>query len=187
MKVFGFAGSGGAEQTGLIERVIPCLVDDGLRVSLIHHTAHDFHLAQPGNDSWGGGRRGCGEVLVSSRKRVALMRELGDAHEPDLDGLVDMLAPCDLVLVEGYRHAPLPKMEVRRSARPAPALHATDPWVVAVASDHDEDTHLRTFGLDDYEAIAGFICRYLALPRARRRHRHAGRAQQGSGNAAGNE
>lgn len=168
MKVFGFAGSSGAEQTMLIERLIPCLVAGGLRVSLIRHTEHDFHLTQPGNDSWGGGRGRCGEVLVSSRKRVALMRELRDAVEPDLDDLVGMLAPCDLVLVEGYRHVPLPKMEVRRSAGPGPALHRTDPWVVAVASDRDEETHLRTFGLDDYDAIARFICRYLALPRAAR-------------------
>ncbi|WP_332670793.1 molybdopterin-guanine dinucleotide biosynthesis protein B [Aromatoleum sp.] len=183
MKVFGFAGSGSAEQATLIERVIPRLVDGGLRVSLIRHTEHDVHLAQPENDSWGGGRAGCGEVLVSSRKRVALMRELRDTREPDLDGLVGMLAPCDLVLVEGYRHAPLPKMEVRRSARPGPAQHLTDPWVVAVASDRDEDTHLRTFGLDDYEAIAGFICRYLALPRARRRR--PGRAREKSGGNTG--
>ena len=79
MKVFGFAGSNGTEQTALIERVIPCLLDEGLRVSLIHHTEHDFHLTQPGNDGWGDGRRGCGEVLVASRKRVALsiLRELG--------------------------------------------------------------------------------------------------------------
>ena len=135
MKVFGFAGSSGAEQTVLIERVVPRLVEDGLRVSLIRHIEHDFHLAQSDDESWSGDRGGCGEVLVSSRKRVALMRELRDAGEPDLDGLVGMLAPCDLILVEGYRHAPLPKMEVRRSERPGPAQHQTDPWVVAVASD----------------------------------------------------
>lgn len=183
MKVFGFAGSSAAEQATLIEHVIPRLVDDGLRVSLIRHTEHDFQLAQPGNDSWTGGRNACGEVLVSSRKRVALMRELRDAGEPDLDGLVGMLAPCDLVLVEGYRHAPLPKMEVRRAARPGPAQHRTDPWVVAVASDRDENTHLRTFGLGDYDAIAHFICRYLALRRVRPSGAAHGRSR---GNPASN-
>ncbi|MDT3669458.1 MAG: molybdopterin-guanine dinucleotide biosynthesis protein B [Aromatoleum sp.] len=183
MKVFGFAGSSVAEQATLIEGVVPRLVDDGLRVSLIRHTEHDFQLAQPGNDSWSGVRDGCGEVLVSSRKRVALMRELRDAGEPDLDGLVRMLAPCDLVLVEGYRHAPLPKMEVRRTAGPGPAQHRTDPWVVAVASDRDEDTHLRTFSLDDYDAIAHFICRYLAL---RRRPQSGAASGKSRGNPASN-
>lgn len=168
MKVFGFAGFSGAGKTTLIERVVPCLVNGGLRVSLIKHAHHEFDIDRPGKDSWRHRRAGCSDVLVVSPQRVALMRELRGAPEPDLDRLVRMLAPCDLVLIEGYKHAPLPKIEVRRAARPAPALHHTDPWVVAVASDGIEDTHLRTFALEEHEAIAAFICRYLALARPSR-------------------
>lgn len=180
MKVFGFTGYSGAGKTTLIERIIPCLANEGLRVSLIKHAHHTFDIDQPGKDSWRHRQAGCGEVLVASQKRVALMRELRGAPEPDLDDLVKMLAPCDLVLVEGYKHAPLPKIEVRRAARPAAALHPTDPWVVAVASDCDEETHLRTFDLDEHEAIAGFICRYLALPRRPRERAPRGRAKRSS-------
>lgn len=163
MKIFGFAGFSGSGKTTLIEGVTPVLVGRGLRVSLIKHAHHDFDVDRPGKDSWRHRQAGCGEVVVASRKRVALMRELRDDPEPALDELVRMLAPCDLVLVEGYKHAPIPKMEVRRQACPAEALHPADPWIVALASDLCEGAPLPSFNPDAHGRIADFICRYLAL------------------------
>lgn len=165
MKVFGFAGFSGSGKTTLIEGVTRGLVSRGLRVALIKHAHHDFDIDHPGKDSWRHRKAGCAEVVVASHKRVALMRELGDAPEPALEELVQMLAPCDLVLVEGYKRTPIPKMEVRRAARPSAALHPGDPWIVALASDRPENTHLPAFALDAYGPIADFICRYLALLR----------------------
>lgn len=169
MKIFGFAGFSGAGKTTLIEGIIPSLVGRGLRVSLIKHAHHDFDIDHPGKDSWRHRRAGCGEVLVASRKRIALMTELRDAPEPPLTELLGRLAPCELVLVEGYKHAAIPKIEVRRAARITPTLHDADPWVVAVASDRPVDTRLPTFWLDDHAAIAEFVCRHLGLRRRKAR------------------
>lgn len=169
MKIFGFAGFSGAGKTTLLEGIIPCLVKRGLCVSLIKHAHHDFDIDQPGKDSWRHRNAGCGEVMVASRNRIALMTELWDAPEPPLTELLVRLAPCDLVLVEGYKHATIPKIEVRRTARIAPTLHDFDPWIVAVASDRPVNTPLPTFGLDDHAAIAAFICRYLGLRRRKAR------------------
>lgn len=165
MKIFGFAGFSGAGKTTLIEGIVPCLVERGLRVSLIKHAHHDFDIDQPGKDSWRHRRAGCAEVMVASRNRIALMTELRDAPEPPLTELLGRLAPCDLVLVEGYKHAAIPKIEVRRAARITPTLHDSDAWVVAVASDRPVDTGLPTFGLDEHAGIADFICRHLGLRR----------------------
>lgn len=169
MKIFGFAGFSGAGKTTLIEGIVPCLVERGLRVSLIKHAHHDFDIDQPGKDSWRHRRAGCTEVMVASRHRIALMTELREAPEPPLTELLGRLAPCDLVLVEGYKHAAIPKIEVRRAARVTPMLHDSDPWVVAVASDRPVDTRLPAFGLDDHAAIADFICRHLGLRRRKAR------------------
>lgn len=166
MKVFGFAGFSGAGKTTLIEGITHNLVCRGLRVSLVKHAHHAFDVDHPGKDSWRHRQAGCGEVALVSSRRVALMRELRGAPEPGLDAVVGMLAPCDVVLVEGYKRAPIPKLEVRRAAVQAPALHAADPWIVAVASDGGEDTHLPVFPLDAVGGISDFIVTYLALHRA---------------------
>lgn len=165
MKLFGFAGFSGAGKTTLIEGVIPCLTRRGLRVALIKHAHHDFDIDHPGKDSWRHRKAGCAEVVVASRNRIALMRELpaDSSSPPGLEMLTQMLAPCDLVLVEGYKHAPIPKLEVRQRDCATPVLHGADPWIVALAGDFRERCHLPVFRLGAHGSIADFICRYLAL------------------------
>src|SRR5438477_541351 len=114
MKVIGIAGYSGSGKTTLIEKVIPLLVGEGLRVSLIKHAHHEFDVDQPGKDSYRHRHAGCAEVLVSSSKRWALMHELRGATEPSLQDQLKRLSPCDLVLVEGYKAEPIPKVEVHR-------------------------------------------------------------------------
>ena len=160
MKLFGFAGFSGAGKTTLLEGVTQCLVGQGLRVSLIKHAHHAFDIDHPGKDSWRHREAGCSEVLLASSKRVALMRELRGDPEPCLSELLPMLAPCDLVLIEGYKFAEIPKIEVRRQACPAPLLHCNDPWIVAIASDESSATELPVFGLDEHRRIAEFICNH---------------------------
>ena len=115
--VFGFAGFSGSGKTTLIERVIPLLVARGVRVALIKHAHHDFDIDKPGKDSHRHREAGATEVLVSGGKRWALMHELRDETEPGLADLMAHLSPCDLVLVEGFKHDPVPKLEVHRPAR----------------------------------------------------------------------
>src|SRR3954467_8892535 len=111
---FGFAGWSGSGKTTLIEKLIPRFVARGLRVSLVKHAHHDFDVDKPGKDSWRHREAGCSEVMLVSDRRWALMNELRGAPEPSLDQCIARLSACDLVLVEGYKHDPFPKLETWR-------------------------------------------------------------------------
>jgi molybdopterin-guanine dinucleotide biosynthesis protein B len=167
MKIIGIAGYSGSGKTTLIEKVIPLLVGEGLRVSLIKHAHHEFDVDQPGKDSYRHRHAGCSEVLVSSSKRWALMHELRGAAESTLQELLAQLSPCDLVIVEGYKSEPIAKVEVHRRANQTPVLHIDDPHVVAIATDEPLDTTLPQLALDDAAAVARFIMQHLGLNRAR--------------------
>ena len=167
MKIIGIAGYSGSGKTTLIEKVIPLLVREGLRVSLIKHAHHEFDIDHPGKDSYRHRHAGCTEVLVSSSRRWALMHELRGAPEPTLQEQLKQLSPCDLVIVEGYKSEPIPKIEVHRRSGHTPLLYPEDPNVVAIATDEPLDTKLPQFGLDDAAGIARFIAQHLGLNRAR--------------------
>src|SRR5690349_11748987 len=126
MKVIGIAGYSGSGKTTLIEKMIPLLVAEGLRVSLIKHAHHQFDVDQPGKDSYRHRHAGCTEVMVSSPARWALMHEMRGAPEPPLQEQLKRFSPCDLVIVEGYKSEPIPKIEVHRREARAPLLHLTD-------------------------------------------------------------
>ncbi len=164
MRIFGFAGWSGSGKTTLIEQVIPLLVARGLRVSLIKHAHHSFDVDRPGKDSYRHRRAGCTEVLITSGQRWALMHELRGAPELSLDETLLRLSPCDLVLVEGYKAAPIPKLEIWRAAAGKPLLFPCDPHILAVATDTPEDLppiepgrSLRVFALGDLDAIATLV------------------------------
>src|SRR5438270_14002206 len=116
MRVFGFAGWSGSGKTTLIEQLIPRFVAHGLTVSLVKHAHHEFDLDQPGKDSYRHRHAGCLEVLVSSPKRWGLLHELRGAPEPPLEEQLKHFAPCDVVIVEGYKKHAIPKIEVHRKA-----------------------------------------------------------------------
>ena len=137
MKVFGFTGPSGSGKTTLIEKLIPIFTGLGLRVSVIKHTHHDFDLDRPGKDSWRQRQAGAREVLLTSDTRWVLMHELRGAPEPDLPEQLAHLSPCDLVLVEGFKRQPIPKLEVWRAANDTPLLQPTDATIVAIAADDE--------------------------------------------------
>jgi molybdopterin-guanine dinucleotide biosynthesis protein B len=163
MKVFGFAGWSGSGKTTLIEQLIPRFVQRGLRVSLIKHAHHTFDVDHPGKDSHRHRQAGASEILVTSSRRWVLMHELRGAHEPAFEEQVKRISPCDLLLVEGFKHAPIPKLEVWRKETGEPLLHPNDPRIVAVASDTKIETKLPVLELNDVDAICRFILKKLEL------------------------
>jgi molybdopterin-guanine dinucleotide biosynthesis protein B len=163
VRVFGFAGWSGSGKTTLIEKLIPRFVGAGLRVSLIKHAHHTFDVDQPGKDSYRHRHAGAAEVLVSSSRRWVLMHELRGAAEPAFDEQLKHLSPCDIVIVEGFKHAPIPKLEVWRRETGEPLIHPNDPHIVAVASDTRVDTKLPVLNLNDDAGIASFILAHLRL------------------------
>ena len=163
MKIFGFAGWSGSGKTTLIEKLIPRLAARGLRVSLIKHAHHTFDVDQPGKDSYRHRHAGASEVLVTSSRRWVLMHELRGSPEPSFDEQIKHLSPCDLLIVEGFKHAPIPKLEVWRAETGEALLHPNDPHIVAVASDAKVETGLPLLDLNDHAAIEGFIVKHLRL------------------------
>ena len=161
MRIFGLAGWSGSGKTTLMTALIPEFVARGLSVSTIKHAHHAFDVDQPGKDSWRHRQAGASEVMIVSERRWALMNELRGAPEPGLDELVPRMTPVDLLLVEGFKHHPHPKIEIYRPALGKPPLHPDDPYVVAVASDEElPGLALPCLPLGDPAAIADFILRH---------------------------
>ncbi len=163
MKTFGFAGWSGSGKTTLIEKLIPLFVKRGLRVSLVKHAHHTFDVDKEGKDSWRHRQAGASEILVTSSRRWVLMHELRGGKEPSFDDQVKHLSPCDLLIVEGFKFAPIPKLEVWRAETGEGLLHPNDPHIVAVASDAKVETRLPLFDLNDHAAIASFIVQHQRL------------------------
>ncbi len=162
-KVFGFAGYSGSGKTTLIEQLIPRFVLAGIRVSLIKHAHHVFDIDKPGKDSYRHREAGASEVLVTSDQRWVLMHELRGAPEPTLEQQIARFAPCDLVLVEGFKRAAIPKLEIHRPSFERPLLSTDDSNIVAVASDAPVDTRLPVLDLNNPDEIAQFIIHHQQL------------------------
>ena len=163
-KVLGVAGWSGSGKTTLLVALLPELRRRGLSVSTIKHAHHAFDVDQPGKDSWRHREAGAQEVLVSSNRRWALMRELDGAPEPRLDELLSRLSPVDLVLVEGFKSERHQKLEVWRRSVGKPLLAASDPCVLAVASDAAvPESPAPVLALDRPAEIADFLLRRLDL------------------------
>jgi molybdopterin-guanine dinucleotide biosynthesis adapter protein len=161
MKTFGFAGWSGSGKTTLIEKLIPRLAGRGLRVSLIKHAHHSFDVDTPGKDSHRHRQAGAAEIMVTSSRRWVLMHELRGAQEPSFDEQVKRISPCDVLLVEGFKFAPIPKLEVWRKETGEALLHPNDPHIVALATDAKVQTKLPLLDLNDDGAIALFMLKFL--------------------------
>jgi molybdopterin-guanine dinucleotide biosynthesis protein B len=123
-------------KTTLLEELIPRLTAAGLRVSLIKHAHHRFDIDHPGKDSYRLREAGCSEVLLISDQRWVLMHELRGAPEPSLEEQIARFSDCDLVLVEGFKQTPIPKLEVHRPSVGKPLIAGTGvETIVAVATD----------------------------------------------------
>ncbi len=165
-RVFGIAGWKNSGKTGLAVRLVTEFTRRGYKISTIKHAHHDFDIDKVGADSFRHRQAGAHEVTIVSGTRFAIMHELRGDPEPSLQDVLDRIAPCDLVLIEGYKREPVPKIEARRiESKSREPLAPTDPHIVAIAADHVvEGTSLPVFDLDDTVAIADFIADVVSLP-----------------------
>lgn len=159
MKVLGLAGASGSGKTTLIRRLLPELVRRGVAVSTVKHTHHDVDPDAPGKDSRVHREAGAREVMLAGPRRAILVQEYGAGQAPGLGALIARLAPVDLVLVEGFREDPFPKIEVYRPALGRGRLVADDAaGLLAVASDVPlPDAAVPVLDLNDAAAVAAFI------------------------------
>ncbi|TNF21665.1 MAG: molybdopterin-guanine dinucleotide biosynthesis protein B [Rhodobacteraceae bacterium] len=163
MRLYGVTGWKNSGKTGLMERLVAEITGRGFTVSTVKHAHHTFDVDQPGKDSHRHRQAGAAQVLLSSRNRVALMTELRGADEPPLEALLAQLAPCDLVLIEGYKRDRHPKIEAHRAATGQPLIAPGDATIRAVASDSAPLLDRPVFHLDDTRGLADFVLREVGL------------------------
>jgi len=157
--IVAIAGWKKSGKTTLTVRLIEEFTRRGYRVATVKHAHHAFQIDDGETDSARHRRAGARQVAVVSSSRWAIINELDDVPEPNFDEVVRWLEPADLIIVEGYKSAPVPKIEARRLAsltkRP---LSDDDPLVFAIAADHEVDGKgLPVFSLDDIAAMADLI------------------------------
>ena len=162
MKVVGFAGYSGSGKTSLIEQLIPMLRLRGLRVSVVKHAHHRFDIDQPGKDTWRHRQAGAVEVVAVSSQRLVLMREFETPGEVKVhQALAALDARVDWVLVEGFKHANLSKLEVWRHAAGKPVCYPDDPFVVGIITDSPdllpEPTARPVLDLNDPDSVAEWL------------------------------
>jgi molybdopterin-guanine dinucleotide biosynthesis protein B len=163
MKVVGFIGYSNTGKTTLIEKLIPIFFAHGLTVSTVKNAHHGFDMDRPGKDSYRYRQAGSAQVLIATAERWALLTEVRQGPAP-LEQLIAQLAPCDLVLVEGFKsEGQFPRIEVRRSTSTEPPIFPHDANVIAVAADHAVDTALPVLDLNDAAKIAAFIAEHVDL------------------------
>jgi molybdopterin-guanine dinucleotide biosynthesis protein B len=161
MRVFGIVGRRNSGKTHLMMRLVRLATRRGLRTSTVKHAHHAFDVDQPGKDSWLHREAGAHEVLVASGARWALLHEHRGTAEPPLAELLARLSPCDLLLVEGFKHEVNPRLEVYRASCGQPPLALADDGICAVATDDAAIFRgrpgLQCLPLDDEAAVLDYM------------------------------
>lgn len=164
MRIYGVTGWKNTGKTGLVERLVTEITARGFAVSTLKHAHHATEIDQPGRDSYRHREAGAREVLVASPNRWALMHELRGADEPPIEDLLAKMSPVDLVIIEGYKRGPHPKVETHRAEAGRDLLAPENTTIRAVASDSRHDgLSVPVFDLNDTKAVADFILAEVGL------------------------
>ncbi len=163
-KVIGVAGFKNAGKTTLVEKLVTELTRRGRRVATVKHAHHSFDIDHEGRDSFRHRKAGACEVAVVSRHRWAIIHEMGQENEPSLEDILAKLAPCDLVIVEGYKRDAHDKIEVRNLELAHPELAGDDPTIVAIAATGPiAGAPVPVFSREDVTALSDFIEQHMEL------------------------
>jgi len=163
--VFGITGWKNSGKTRLVAGIVKNITARGLIVSTVKHAHHGFDVDKPGTDSFAHREAGAKEVALVSGKRWVLMHEIRKDSEPSLDEILAKLDPCHLVIIEGFKSCPHPKIEATRAQtkRDLP-LWPRDKSIIAIAADYEvKDCDRTVFGLDDIEQMSDFILKHINL------------------------
>jgi molybdopterin-guanine dinucleotide biosynthesis protein MobB len=162
LPLLGFAAFSGTGKTTLLSKLIPLLKQKGYRIGIIKHTHHNIDIDKPGKDSFVLRESGANQIVVASRNRTAIIIEKPDAEkEPELaDALTKLQTDSlDLVLVEGFKHEAIAKIELHRSALNKPYLYPEDSNIIAIAVENlaAKAFPIQTLDINKIQQIADFI------------------------------
>jgi molybdopterin-guanine dinucleotide biosynthesis protein B len=162
--LLGVAGWKGSGKTTLIEKLLPLLRKSGLTVATVKHTHHPLREHDGLTDGERHAKAGASSVAVLAPATWELSGVPQPTPPPSLEAAIAMLGPADLILVEGFKSAPILKIEVRGTSD-RPPLAVEDPLVIAIATDAPtESVSVPVFARDDAEGLAAFILSYLRGP-----------------------
>lgn len=163
-RLFGVTGWKDSGKTTLVCKLVSEITARGYSVSTVKHAHETFEIDHEGRDSYRHRKSGASEVAISSKNRWAVIHELRGEEEASLSEMLAQLSPVDLVLIEGYKREPHPKIECRRiDARNNEDIAPNDPSIVAIARDHDIKTDLPNFDINETASIADFILDRVGL------------------------
>ncbi|AWZ02874.1 MAG: molybdopterin-guanine dinucleotide biosynthesis protein B [Rhodobiaceae bacterium] len=163
-KIFGIIGWKNAGKTTLVVRLVEYFCTRGLTVSTVKHAHHDFDIDHPGKDSYLHRQAGAAQVVIASDKRIAMLQENREPVAPTLEETLSWVDPCDLVLVEGFKRHPHPKIEVIRGTPADEPVALTDTSVKAIATERERNIGTQPeFNIEDVEAIAEFILQDIGI------------------------
>ena len=158
-----FTGHSGSGKTTFMEKLVRLLVSWDLKVATIKHDIHEFEMDQPGKDSWRHKHAGALVSAISSPSKIGMVMDVDHDHDPN--ELAQFFPHVDLIIAEGYKHAPYPKLEVFRSeGNPhKKPLSGKDPDLIALISDQVHTLPVPCFRLSDVREVAEFLIQGLGL------------------------
>ena len=163
--IISIVGKSEVGKTTLLEKLIPELKKRGYRIGVIKHDAHGFEIDKPGKDSWRLAQAGSDSVVISSSRKLALVKQVERERTPD--ELLAYLSEVDIVLTEGYKRGHKPKIEVFRRSLGGELL-CSEEELLALVTDQPFDLQVPQFNLEDVVGLADLIEeRYLAGPQER--------------------
>jgi molybdopterin-guanine dinucleotide biosynthesis protein MobB len=163
MKVIGLIGASALGKSRFVEDLIHAFRFEGFSVSTIKRVPDGFDLDQPGKTSYARREAGCREVMLVGDKRLVLMREFGADLDPSLDSLLARLAPADVVIVEGFKMATIPTIEVCMPSSGRECRFPGNKHIVALVSDEPIEAPLPRFRVDDVAGLVDHLSKVMGL------------------------
>ena len=156
-------GNSGSGKTTLLEKLIAEMKGRGFKIGTIKHDVHGFEMDKPGKDSWRHKQAGAVTTIITSPHQIGMVKDVDHDHTPD--ELASFFTEADLILCEGFKRQPLPKIEIFRPEIHSSPLCTDDKHLLAVISDAAECGHSapRCFGLNAVQEIATFLIEHFAL------------------------
>jgi len=154
--IVSIVGKSDSGKTTLIEKLLPELTRRGYRIATVKHDVHGFEVDREGKDSWRHKQAGAHTVVISSAKKIALIRDIEkDLTLDEVRGR--LIQDVDLILSEGYKKDIQPKIEIFRKEKHQKLLCTREDNLVAIVSNQAFDVGVPCFDLDDMNGLADFI------------------------------
>ena len=165
---FGLAGWSGSGKTTLCTKLIENFTKIGIKVGTLKHAHHKFELDKPGKDSFNLRKAGSRPMIISSKERFALIQENDENEEKSLFQMLEMFAKdpiqkCDLIIVEGFKNEPIPKIEVYRKIIGKPELYKEDKNIFAIATDTKINSSIPILDLNKVNSISDYILKKFQI------------------------